>query len=216
MPTAPVSPTDGGRLANLEVRVLRPDELAAAAAVASRALEDAPPNVASYGDDPLLRLAHVHGLFSDVFANATTAQWGAVAGTCVVGVAGAMPPGACVGFMMKPILADVLSKPVPPLGDPWRASAFWAAWAAHDLPAEHCHIGPVGVEPAYQGMGIGRAVMSQLCAQLDDEGTIGWLETDKERNVRFYQALGFEVVEYLEVLEQPNWFMRRDPLRPAG
>lgn len=202
-----------GRDGPLEVRLLRPAELPAAAAAAARALQDDPTNVACYGDDPLVRLAQVHKLFVDVFAQTSVPQHGALAGGCVVAVAGMVAPGRCVGSMMGAMAAEVLAAPEPPLGDPWRASRFWATWAAHDLPEDHWHIGPVGVEPGLQGMGIGHAVMEQLCAELDAGGHVGWLETNKERNVRFYGAVGFEVVDEAMVLGVPNWFMRRDPVQ---
>ncbi|HLX89821.1 MAG TPA: GNAT family N-acetyltransferase [Acidimicrobiales bacterium] len=204
-----------GRDGPLAIRLLTPAELPAAAGAAARALQDDPTNVASYGDDPLVRLAMVHKLFVDVFGQTTVPQYGAVAGDCVVAVAGVVAPGRCVGTMMGPMAAEVLAGPEPPLGDPWRASRFWATWALHDLPGEHWHIGPVGVEPALQGMGIGRAVMEGLCAELDEHGRIGWLETNRERNVRFYSALGFEVVDEAVALGVPNWFMRRDPVPPG-
>lgn len=195
----------------LEVRVLENDELAAAAGAAARALQDDPASVACYGQDALLRLAQTHSLFADLFSRSTVAQHGAVTGRCVVGVAGVLPPGGCVGSMMAPYVGDTLAAPEPPLGDPMRPAVLWATWAAHDPAEEHWHIGPVGVEPGFQGLGIGRAVMESLCAELDEHGRIGWLETNKERNVRFYSALGFELVSRAEALGVPNWFMRRDP-----
>ena len=81
----------------------------------------------------------------------------------------------------------------------------------HDLADEHWHVGPVGVEPGFQDRGIGGAIMRDICTTLDGEQRIGWLETDKERNVRFYTGLGFEVVETTTILGVPTWFMRRDP-----
>jgi ribosomal protein S18 acetylase RimI-like enzyme len=195
----------------LEVRVLHPDELAAAAGAAARALQDDPASIACYGDDALVRLAQTHSLFGDLFGRVTVAQHGALAGRCVVGVAGVLPPGGCVGAMMAPYVDDTLAAPEPPLGDPLRPAVLWATWAAHDPAEEHWHVGPVGVEPGFQGLGIGRAVMESLCAELDEHRRVGWLETNKERNVRFYSALGFELVDQADALSVRNWFMRRDP-----
>jgi ribosomal protein S18 acetylase RimI-like enzyme len=195
----------------LEIRVLHPDELAAAAGAAARALQDDPASVACYGHDAVVRLAQTHSLFGDLFGRVTVAQHGALAGRCVVAVAGVLPPGACVGAMMAPYVEQTLAAPEPPLGDPLRPAVLWATWAAHDPTDEHWHIGPVGVEPGFQGLGIGHAVMASLCAELDEGGRVGWLETNKERNVRFYSGLGFEVVDRVEALGVSNWFMRRDP-----
>ena len=63
------------------------------------------------------------------------------------------------------------------------------------------------------GRGIGAALVSELCATFDGEDRVGWLETDKERNVRFYSALGFEVSARHTVLDVDTWYMRRDPRR---
>lgn len=205
------TPASAGRHEHYTVRPLRNDEHAAAAGAAARALQDDPASVACYGDEPLARLARTHSLFVDLFSRLTTPQYGAVAGTCVVGVAGVVPPGACVGAMMAPFAAETLARPEPPLGDPARPAVLWATWALHDLAEEHWHIGPVGIEPGFQGQGIGRSVMEALCAELDGEGRVGWLETNRERNVRFYSALGFEVTARADALGVPSWFMRRDP-----
>ena len=211
MPAPGTVPAAHGRHEHYEVRVLRADEHAAAAATAARALQDDPASVACYGDEPLVRLARTHGLFLDLFARLTTPQYGALAGGAVLGVAGVVPPGACVGAVMAPFAAEALARPEPPVGDSARPAVLWATWALHDLAEEHWHIGPVGIEPGFQGRGIGRAVMEALCAELDAEARVGWLETNRERNVRFYNALGFEVVAEAEALGVANWFMRRDP-----
>lgn len=163
-----------------------------------------------------MRLAQTYALFTDLFPRMTTPQHGALSGRCVLAVAGALPPGACVGVMMAPYVQDTLAMPEPPVGNPMRPAVLWATWAAHDLAEEHWHIGPVGVEPGYQGTGIGRAVMGALCDELDSEQRIGWLETNKERNVRFYSGLGFELVSQATALGVESWFMRRDPRRHRG
>ena len=69
----------------------------------------------------------------------------------------------------------------------------------------------MGVEPGFQGRGIGGAVLRAVCAWLDEGDRLAWLETDKERNVRFYSGLGFEVSARDTVLDVDTWYMRRDP-----
>jgi ribosomal protein S18 acetylase RimI-like enzyme len=205
-------PAEGARgSGQIEVRALAGVELREAAGAAARALQDDPASVACYGADALVRLAQTFGLFADLFQRSTVPQYGALCGGCVVGVSGVLPPGTCVGALMAPYVQSTLANPEPPLGDPLRPMVLWATWAAHDLAEEHWHIGPVGVEPGYQGMGIGRAVMESLCAELDEYGRVGWLETNKERNIRFYGALGFELVHEAVALGVPSWFMRRHP-----
>ncbi len=195
--------------------VLRPlarDDHRAAAAVAARALVDAPTTVAAYGDDPLDRLALPYADFSHLFTFLPAPQVGAFCGSCLVGVAAISPPGSCIGSFFRPAAPGVLERPTPGVGDPSRVQVFWAHWATSDLDEEHWHLGPVGVEPGFQGRGIGRAIIRDVCATLDHEARVGWLETDKESNVRFYTALGFTVVETATILGVPTWFMRRDPV----
>jgi len=55
--------------------------------------------------------------------------------------------------------------------------------------------------------------MRQVCAWLDEGDRLAWLETDKERNVRFYSSLGFELASVETVLGVETWYMRRDPVR---
>jgi ribosomal protein S18 acetylase RimI-like enzyme len=196
---------------DIVVRHLERAEHAVAAAVAARALVDAPTTVAIHGDDPLDRLAFPYDDFSMLFKVLPSPQLGAFCGACLIGVAAASAPAGCVGSYFGSAVAEVLDRPTPGLGDPSRAQVFWAHWASHDLDEEHWHVGPVGVEPGFQGRGIGGALLGALCATFDQEGRVGWLETDKERNVRFYNAFDFEVVETATILGVPTWFMRRSP-----
>jgi hypothetical protein len=55
--------------------------------------------------------------------------------------------------------------------------------------------------------------MTEHCARLDASRQVGYLETDKPGNVRFYERFGFEVVGKAAVIGVPNSFMRRAPQR---
>jgi len=200
-----------GEVNHLVVRALERDEYLQAAAVAARALRDAPTSVASYGDDPMERMARIHRTFVGVFEDSRVPQLGALCDSCPIGVAMATPPGRCVGSLFRSRAPAALASGEPPPGDPAREQVFWASWAEQDLPEDHWHLGPVGVEPEFQGLGIGGEILRQLCSVLDSDGSVGWLETDKEINVRFYDAHGFEVVERATILGVPTWYMRRDP-----
>jgi GNAT superfamily N-acetyltransferase len=194
-----------------EVRALRKHEHSAAAAVTSRALVDSPSSVAIYGDEPLDVLAGLYRELGSFFVMLPAPQLAAFTGDCVIAAAGLAPPGGCIGSFLSADVSELLKKPPAPVGDPARAHAFWAHWAEADLAEEHWHLGPVGVEPGYQGRGIGGALMRAVCTWLDEGGRRAWLETDKERNVRFYSALGFEVATEAAILGVDTWYMRRDP-----
>ena len=72
-------------------------------------------------------------------------------------------------------------------------------------------VGPVGVEPRLQGLGIGSRVLGAFCVRMDEEGEIAWLETSKPENVVFYTRAGFRVESESELHGFHTWFMRRDP-----
>ena len=84
-------------------------------------------------------------------------------------------------------------------------------WSKHDPREPHSHLGPIAVEPDAQGRGIGSRLMELYCEDLDRTGAAGFLETDKSRNVRFYERFGFEVTSTEAILGVENWFMRRPP-----
>ena len=78
----------------------------------------------------------------------------------------------------------------------------------------------VGVDPAAQGLGVGTRLLEPVLALADEAGQPCYLETMTERNVGWYQGLGFEVREagvHFVPGGPPNWTMIRRPVqgRPA-
>lgn len=186
-----------------------PDLRRQSPAVAARALRDNPMTMAA-SSDPLERFEFLHQAFGDLLTHEDGIL--AAAHTCgaLLGVAASSTPGRCIAATLP---VDDRSRRPPGAG----ASALVRLWhvgsvmADHDLAEDHCHVGPVGVEPGFQGMGIGSRMMGVLCGRFDDRHEVAWLETDKQENVRFYQSFGFEVLEEVPVLSFTFWFMRRAP-----
>ncbi len=85
-------------------------------------------------------------------------------------------------------------------------------------PAEaHWYLSLVGVDPPQWSNGIGRRLLDAWLQAIDPERLPSYLETDREQNLSFYAASGFEVVAELEILETPVWCMRRPaPARPPA
>jgi ribosomal protein S18 acetylase RimI-like enzyme len=92
-----------------------------------------------------------------------------------------------------------------------KAMTWVSAWSKRDPSVAHVHLGPIGVDPALQGQGIGSQMLAMYCEQLDLAGDTGYLETDKPENVRLYERFGFQVRDEAVVLGVPNWFMWRQP-----
>ena len=97
----------------------------------------------------------------------------------------------------------------------FRLGEYGQAWAKHEPTEPHWHIGPVGVEPALQGRGIGSQLMEIFCARLDASDEVAHLETDTAQNVPFYQRFRFEVVAEDDLLGVHHWFMYRGPSHAA-
>jgi len=193
------------------VRALAPEERRAAAGVTARALADSPTTVAMYGHDLIDGLVGLYEELTEWFALLPGPQLAAFAGSWALAAAAVAPPERCIGAFMAGRPPGVPGAPEPGPGDPARAELFWARWALADCPDEHWHVGPVGVEPGFQGRGIGAGLLRELCADFDAHGRVAWLETDKQRNVRFYAGHGFEVAARETILDVPTWYMRRDP-----
>jgi ribosomal protein S18 acetylase RimI-like enzyme len=200
----------------IQVRDLRPEEVDEAVGVLARGMRDNPLHVAAYGEDPERRLrCHAHlmeGLFHHF-----PAQQPIVASRdgVLVGVTGVAPVGTCqpTGAQRLRLLPSMLA-----LGPRTaaRVGKWIATWAQHDPEEPHVHLGPVAVDTHLQGQGIGSMMMEEHCRRLDRAGELGYLETDKAENVRFYERFGFEVSGEAPVLGVPNWFMRREPRGAAA
>lgn len=91
-----------------------------------------------------------------------------------------------------------------------RVSAWLSVWSKHDPKEPHSHLGPVGVEPAAQGQGIGQCLMELYCKELDGTGQAGYLETDRPENLSFYRRFGFEIIDEVSVLGVINYLMWRE------
>jgi ribosomal protein S18 acetylase RimI-like enzyme len=84
-----------------------------------------------------------------------------------------------------------------------------------DMPEPHWYVMVVGVAPAFQGQGYGRALLQPMLDRADSDGVPCYLETTQPKNVTFYQRLGFRVV--VDDVEPASglrfWTFRRDSVR---
>ncbi|APU16700.1 MULTISPECIES: GNAT family N-acetyltransferase [Actinoalloteichus] len=95
------------------------------------------------------------------------------------------------------------------------ASSAEAALAPHRPTEPVWFLGTVGVHPDRQGRGLGRAVLRPGIDAAEAAGVTAFLETSTERNVAFYQQLGFVVTADVELPDggPRTWCMTR---RPTG
>ncbi len=79
----------------------------------------------------------------------------------------------------------------------------------------HYYLQFLGVEPDWQGRGIGSGLLRPVLELCDRDGTPAYLEASSERNRALYERHGFEVVEEIRLPAggPPMWRMWREAQR---
>ena len=76
----------------------------------------------------------------------------------------------------------------------------------------HYYLPVVGVEPQWQGKGIGTALLQPILERCDRDGVAAYLEATAPKNRACYERVGFEAVEEVTFPKgPPMWTMRREP-----
>jgi ribosomal protein S18 acetylase RimI-like enzyme len=80
----------------------------------------------------------------------------------------------------------------------------------------HWYLWALGVDPPYQGQGVGGQLLQPVLAEADAAGLPCYLETETERNVAFYRKHGFDVATAGPDPRQGVmvWTMVREPQKP--
>lgn len=78
---------------------------------------------------------------------------------------------------------------------------------------EHWYLFALGVEPQFQGEGLGSALLEPILKEADTKKQSCYLETAKEKNIAFYQKHAFHVVNkaFLPKEGPQFWTMARPP-----
>lgn len=192
----------------VEIADLRPDEYRAAAELVARAMRDLPYAVAIWGNKPERRQRGLRILMDLLLPIMKRPPLCARHQGLLVGIVGAAPPSTCVpapGESLALLPRLFFAGP----GDFLRMNRYFNQMFRHDPRDPHWHIGPVAVEPAVQGLGVGRRLMEALGERVDEASDMAHLETDKPENVRFYERAGFETGEIVDIMGVRNWLMRR-------
>lgn len=77
----------------------------------------------------------------------------------------------------------------------------------------HFYLPMIGIDPPYQGRGLGTALMRPVLERCDRERIPAYLETGTERNLPLYERNGFRTAEAIRLGKAgpPMWLMWRDP-----
>lgn len=188
----------------IRMTFMQKDEIDEAARVLSAAMLDNPLHVAIFQGNGEAQRREIETMFSGLLHNLPEIVYLAREGKRVVGV---MRMKSCEGY-------QPFEEPDPP-GDEndtaWRKQVWQADWARHEPHGQHWHLGPVGVLPSHQGHGVGSLLMDRFCAEVDACSAEAYLETDLDRNVRFYEKFGFRLTAESDILGVKSRYM----LRPA-
>ncbi|QEC51927.1 acetyltransferase (GNAT) family protein [Anseongella ginsenosidimutans] len=67
----------------------------------------------------------------------------------------------------------------------------------------HWYLPMIGVDPAYQGAGLGTALMTEALKVVDRDGLIAYLESSNPKNISLYERHGFEVIGEIQSGSSP-------------
>jgi GNAT superfamily N-acetyltransferase len=135
----------------------------------------------------------------------------------VEGVAVWLPPGRSATSPVPSVLTGMV---LMPLKFGWADfSRFMSSVNYLDklreraVPSRHWNLPTLGVDPPRQGQGVGSALLQPALALADADGLPCYLETERERNVPFYNGHGFDVVVEIDLPKGgPHiWAMKREP-----
>jgi ribosomal protein S18 acetylase RimI-like enzyme len=133
------------------------------------------------------------------------------------GIAGWLPPGHSNLTLGRIIRSGLHATPLKLGLSAYRRFDTYMTYAdklhARLAPRSHWYLWVIGVKPACQGQGIGSKLLQPILARADADGVPCYLETEGERNVRFYEKHGFRVVDQGSVpkLGAQVWAMLREP-----
>lgn len=79
----------------------------------------------------------------------------------------------------------------------------------------HLYVPILGVATGFQGQGLGGKLLNSLITESERAGVPIYLETETEKNVRWYGKFGFETIKQiaLPIIDLPMWEMVRKPER---
>lgn len=82
------------------------------------------------------------------------------------------------------------------------------------IPINSWYLSILGIEPQFQGQGLGITLVKPILDRIDAAGLPSYLETFNPRNKNFYKKLGYlDAASFLEpITDSEYWIMFREPL----
>jgi ribosomal protein S18 acetylase RimI-like enzyme len=202
----------------IAIRGLATHEVDAAVEMLVRAFHD-DPGARIIEPDPALRPQEIGAFFAPVVRWALPFGHVAAAVTAdgrIAGIATFVPPGhdtpseaelTAAGFAeAEARFPEAAARNGPMV-------AFLEAQHAASIWGRHWRLEFFGVDPAFQGSGVGSRLVANGHAKADAARERVWIETFTAENVRWYEARGYRVVSEAAVPGSPFtlWGLIRDP-----
>ncbi|MGV7223617.1 MAG: GNAT family N-acetyltransferase [Nitrospinales bacterium] len=192
----------GEQMNNYHISLMEINDIREAAKVLSIAMLDAKLHVAVLQGNSENERQEIEKMFLELFTHLPGIVFLVKERQNIIGV---MRMKSCEGY--KPV--DDPKDPIDKNDINWRKSVWHTEWARHEPLNQHWHLGPIGVLPDYQGLGIGTMLMERFCKEVDACIAEAYLETDVDKNVRFYEKFGFQVVSESKIFKVKNRYMLR-------
>jgi len=189
-------------MSNLQISFMEQNDIQQSARVLSIAMLNNPNHIGLFLGNSEKERLEIEKMFFELFNKLPGVVFLAKEDEKIIGV---MRMKSCIGKVIDD--ADVIEDKN---NIDWRKYVWFKEWAKHDPVEQHWHLGPIGVLPTHQGLGIGSILMDRFCKEVDACMARAYLETDLDKNVRFYEKFGFKVVSQSEIFGVKNRYMLRN------
>ena len=189
-------------MGNVQISFMENSDIQESANVLSVAMVDNPLHVAVFQGKGEKQRMEIEKMFRGLLIELPGIVFLAKQNQTIIGV---MRMKSCQGRKAADIPKDAIDE--KDIG--WRRSVWHADWGRNDPIKQHWHLGPIGVLPIHQGSGVGSMLMERFCREVDACFAKAYLETEGDKNIRFYEKFGFKVISESDIFDVKNRYMLR-------